>query len=272
MFEQCCWARLHKTFSPVIVLLLLVWITPVAAEPTSRNDPFRAIALHAQKRPDPPICCLKPLPPLEPVEDDLLLSFEEWKARQHHASENASSTGPSSNGANKIGNGTGDGSEPVNTDDVVSPAPAAQEDKQPHVPAKPQEVPLHLSPHFRVPLVDRFNYASLDCSARVHKAHKGAKHPSNILSSKKDRYMLSPCKTEGGKQFVVVELCEDIRIDTVQLANFEFFSGVFKDFTVSVAKTSSTDEEDWTVAGTYRAKNVRGVQVRLPECRLVPDG
>ncbi|KAJ3817059.1 SUN domain-containing protein, partial [Lentinula raphanica] len=57
--------------------------------------------------------------------------------------------------------------------------------------------------------------------------------------------------------FVVVELCEDIRIDTVQLADFRFFSGVFKDFTISVSKTY---KEDWIVAGTYRAKNVRGVQ------------
>ena len=76
--------------------------------------------------------------------------------------------------------------------------------------------------------------------------------------------MLSPCGTSKGQtQFVVVELCEDIRIDTVQLANFEFFSGVFKDFTVSVAKTYTTDADGWTIAGMYKAKNVRGVQVRL---------
>jgi hypothetical protein len=74
--------------------------------------------------------------------------------------------------------------------------------------------------------------------------------------------MLSPC---GAKpQFVVVELCEDIRIDTVQLANFEFFSGVFREFTVSVAKTyAAADAEGWTVVGTYVGKNVRGVQVSL---------
>ena len=74
--------------------------------------------------------------------------------------------------------------------------------------------------------------------------------------------MLSPCNTPGEDKFVVVELCEDIRIDTVQLANFEFFSGVFKDFSVSVARTYTTDPEEWTPAGTYRAKNIRGVQVR----------
>ncbi len=115
-------------------------------------------------------------------------------------------------------------------------------------------------PHFQVPLTDRFNYAALDCSARVHVAHRSAKSSSSILSSKRDRYMLSPC-TSKEKQFVIVELCDDVRIDTVQLANFEFFSGVFKDFTVSVAKTYTTREEGWTIAGTYRAKNVRGVQV-----------
>ena len=73
--------------------------------------------------------------------------------------------------------------------------------------------------------------------------------------------MLSPCAEE--KQFVVVELCDDIRIDTMQLANFEFFIGVFKDFSVSVAKQYTTDPKEWVPAGTYRAKNVRGVQVSI---------
>ncbi|KAI9442806.1 UNC-like C-terminal-domain-containing protein [Russula earlei] len=122
--------------------------------------------------------------------------------------------------------------------------------------------PPDASPHFRVPLTDRFNYASLDCSARVHTAHRAAKSASSILSSQRDRYMLSPCAATP-QLFVVVELCDDIRIDTVQLANFEFFSGVFREFTVSVAKThaaADADAEGWTVVGTYVAKNVRGVQ------------
>jgi hypothetical protein len=263
MFKKTSWARLQNTLSPTIALLLLVWISPTAAEPTSYNDPFRAITLRAPKTPDPPICCFKPLPPLEPVEDVLpLLSFDEWKAKQDN-SENVSSAHSPSNGSNGTRDEMGNISDPENVEDTSSP-PAAPEEHRPHVPENSQELPLQISPHFRVPLVDRFNYASLDCSARVHKAHKGAKHSSNILSSKKDRYLLGPCKTNGEKQFVVIELCEDIRIDTVQLANFEFFSGVFKEFTVSVAKTTWKDdsEEGWTVAGTYKAKNVRGVQVR----------
>ena len=121
----------------------------------------------------------------------------------------------------------------------------------------------------RIPITDRFNYASLDCSARVHAAHKAAKSASAVLSSKKDRYMLSPCGEK--QQFVVVELCDDIRIDTVQLANYEFFSGVFKDFTVSFAKTYGTNTDEWVLAGTYRAKNVRGVQVRCAAFEVCLD-
>ncbi len=128
--------------------------------------------------------------------------------------------------------------------------------------------PPDVAPHFRVPITDRFNYAGIDCSARVHTSHRSAKSSSSILSSKKDRYMLSPCNTPNERQFVAVELCDDVRIDTVQLANFEFFSGVFKDFTVSVAKTYTTDPDGWTFAGTYRAKNVRGVQSFHPPTSL----
>jgi hypothetical protein len=53
------------------------------------------------------------------------------------------------------------------------------------------------------------------------------------------------------RRVVVVELYDDIRIDTLQLANFKFFSGVFKEFSVSVVKTYvSTEAEGWTVVGT----------------------
>ena len=45
---------------------------------------------------------------------------------------------------------------------------------------------------------------------------------------------------------------------------FRVFSGVFREFTVSVAKTYvAADAEGWTVVGTYVGKNVRGVQVRV---------
>ena len=243
--------------------MALLLASPVFSTPTTPNDPFRALAVHAPNQPEQPVCCLTPLSPVEPVvEDDVLLSFEEWKAKQismqaeARAKAKETSRSAATAGQGQVTGSSNHGenlSEPATAD---TPAPSSLESEE-------NAATELLSPHFRVPLTDRFNYASLDCSARVHTAHRSAKSPSSILSSKKDKYMLSPCSSsKDSTQFVVVELCEDIRIDTVQLANFEFFSGVFKDFTVSVAKTYTTDAEGWTVAGTYKAKNVRGVQVR----------
>ena len=73
--------------------------------------------------------------------------------------------------------------------------------------------------------------------------------------------MLSPCSTKD--KFIIMELCDDIRIDTVQLAKYEFFSGVFRTITISVSQTYTSDTEGWVQMGTYDAKNVRSVQVTI---------
>ena len=275
-------------------LIFLLFAYPVLAAPTTPNDPFRAIALKRPKLEQEPVCCLIPLPPTEPqpTEDQLLLSFEDWKAKL--LAEERSNSATTSSGdvdsarhtsrtdpiqaVDSSGNGGNEGGSAEGKDDRTDPSSAPHSNilvpsTSGHTLPQDQLDFGFGEPHFRVPLTDRFNYASMECSARIHKAHKSAKSASSILSSKKDRYMLSPCatKTADGKEenhFVIVELCEDIRIDTVQLANFEFFSGVFKDFTVSVAKTYTPDVPEWTTVGTYKARNIRGVQV----CILCPCG
>ena len=241
-----------------VSLLALVFTLPALAEPTSAYDPFHDITTQVRKDPEPPVCCLRPLSPLENTDDDILLSFEEWKARHVAGSPrdppaNTQVPAPPGKpvGSVAVAENASNATVPVITTSSVAPLDQT-------------EVPVPDAPYFRIPIIDRFNYASTDCSARVHTAHKSAKSSSSILSSKKDRYMLSPCGEKT--QYVVVELCDDIRIDTVQLANYEFFSGVFKDFTVSVAKTYTAEDDGWTVAGTYRAKNLRGVQVCLHLC------
>jgi hypothetical protein len=245
-------------------LFIFLSISAVVSEPTSPNDPFRAIVLQVPKVPEPPICCLKPLTPLEPVDDEVFLSFEEWKSRQTAMQANNEAKAREGTNRSSLGSNahSDNGSDPTSSLQDASPSldPSKAEETTP-------ELRVEVSPHFRVPLTDRFNYASLDCSARVHTSHRSAKSASSILSSKRDRYMLSPCNSKE-KQFVAVELCDDIRIDTVQLANFEFFSGVFKDFSVSVAKTYTTDVDGWTHVGSYKAKNVRGVQSFHPPTSL----
>ena len=260
-------------------LLCLLFASPILSghtPPTTQHDPFHAIAALAPKPSEEPICCLKPLAPLEPVDDDLFLSFEDWKAKRFSESNSQKSSGTPNTSTQTRTPSEGRveaaaaaaAHAPATFDSTAAHAPDAMDVASSEwsagggstTPIPPP--PVSASPHFRVPLTDRFNYASLDCSARVHTAHGAAKSAANILSSKRDRYMLSPCG--AAPQFVVVELCDDIRIDTVQLANFEFFSGVFREFTVSVAKTyAGADAEGWTVVGTYEGKNVRGVQVSL---------
>lgn len=108
-------------------------------------------------------------------------------------------------------------------------------------------------------LRDRTNYASFDCSATLIRASKSTKFASAILSSKKDRYMLTPCAEK--EKYVIVELCDEIQIDNIVLANLEFFSSMFKLFRVSGGTAYPDSAGTWHDIGTFRASNARGMQV-----------
>ena len=106
-------------------------------------------------------------------------------------------------------------------------------------------------------LKERFNYASIDCGANVLKANKEARTTSAILSESKDYYLLNTCSVEN---YIIVELCYPILVDTIVLANFEFFSSTFKNIRMSISKWYPP-KEDWKVIGEYHAKNSRELQV-----------
>ncbi|TGZ82883.1 hypothetical protein EX30DRAFT_369935 [Ascodesmis nigricans] len=114
---------------------------------------------------------------------------------------------------------------------------------------------------------ERFNYASFDCAATVHKTNKEARSTNSILVESKETYMLNKCSAK--EKFFIVELCEDILVDTVVLANFEFFSSVFKELRVSVSDRYPVKANGWRVLGTFIAKNTRDVQAFLIENPLI---
>lgn len=114
---------------------------------------------------------------------------------------------------------------------------------------------------------ERFNYASFDCAANVLKTNKEAKSPNTVLVENKDSYMLNQCSASN--KFIILELCNDILIDTVVLANFEFFSSTFRTFRVSVSDRYPVKLEKWKTLGTYEARNTRGVQAFLVENPLI---
>ena len=110
---------------------------------------------------------------------------------------------------------------------------------------------------------NRFNYASFDCAATIMKTNPGSKGSTSVLSENKDSYMINPCSLPN--KFLIVELCNDIKIDTIVLGNFEFFSSTFRSFRVSVADRYPAKADKWEDIGTFEARNTRGIQAFLVE-------
>lgn len=114
---------------------------------------------------------------------------------------------------------------------------------------------------------ERTNYASFDCAATVLKNNPESKSGSSVLVENKDSYMLNVCSAEN--KFLIVELCNDILVDTIVLANYEFFSSIFRHFRISVSDRYPVKMEKWKDLGTFEARNTREVQAFLIENPLI---
>lgn len=109
-------------------------------------------------------------------------------------------------------------------------------------------------------LEGRYNYASFDCAARILATNPGAKSSSSILHDQKDSYLRNLCSYPD--KWVVIELCQDIRIDSIVLANHEFFSSTFREVEVWLSKRYPPPSQDeWRLLGRWTAENRRGEQV-----------
>ncbi|KAJ5523464.1 hypothetical protein N7513_013008 [Penicillium frequentans] len=114
---------------------------------------------------------------------------------------------------------------------------------------------------------ERFNYASFDCAATVLKTNPECKGSSAVLVENKDSYMLNECRAEN--KFLILELCDDILVDTVVLGNYEFFSSIFHTFRVSVSDRYPAKPDQWKELGVYEARNTREVQAFAVENSLI---
>ncbi|OBT87112.1 hypothetical protein VE02_02265 [Pseudogymnoascus sp. 03VT05] len=108
---------------------------------------------------------------------------------------------------------------------------------------------------------ERTNFASFDSGAQVMKANPEAKSTSALLSENRDAYMLNTCSAKN--KFVIVELSDSILVETVGLANFEFFSSTFREFRVSVSDRYPVKLDRWVDLGTFEARNSREIQAFL---------
>lgn len=114
---------------------------------------------------------------------------------------------------------------------------------------------------------ERFNYASFDCAATVLKTNSECTGSSSVLIENKDSYMLNECRANN--KFLILELCDDILVDTVVLANYEFFSSIFHTFRVSVSDRYPAKPDQWKELGVYEARNTREVQAFAVENPLI---
>jgi predicted dinucleotide-binding enzyme len=103
---------------------------------------------------------------------------------------------------------------------------------------------------------NRINYASHDCGAKVLASNDEAVDASAVLVGSKDRYMLNPCSAP--RQWIVVELCEEVGIDHIQVGNFEFFSSMIKE--VQVLASNSYPTKSWALLGNFTLSNERELQ------------
>uniref|UniRef100_UPI00358FDADF SUN domain-containing ossification factor-like isoform X1 n=1 Tax=Myxine glutinosa TaxID=7769 RepID=UPI00358FDADF len=99
------------------------------------------------------------------------------------------------------------------------------------------------------------NYASVECGAKILASNAEAQGKSAILMENKDLYMLNPC---SAKVWFVIELCEPIQVKQIDIANFELFSSMPRDFLMSISDRYPT--RDWTKLGVFHARDERTVQ------------
>ena len=117
-----------------------------------------------------------------------------------------------------------------------------------------------LTLHGKKPLVKKKNkikknYASIECGAKVIAYNDEASNSIAVLKEDKDIYMLNPCTVNA---WFVVELCERIQVDSIDLANFEMFSSTPELFDVFGSSRFPTRE--WERIGSFQAKPEKKIQ------------
>ncbi|KAI3640257.1 hypothetical protein MIR68_001135 [Amoeboaphelidium protococcarum] len=107
---------------------------------------------------------------------------------------------------------------------------------------------------------DRFNYASFDCGAIIRQSDSSTQHATSILNANnKDTYMLTVCSDKNEERFVTIELCQDILIDGVVIANLEFFSSMYSRINVYISDFYPPVQ--WTHLAVLDTVNNRDLQL-----------
>jgi hypothetical protein len=269
------------------------WTSPTptvaATENSTSPETITASATAAPESPAPPQDngTAQEQDPQEELAASSFMSFEEWKEMmlrksgqdpaniKTHKQREQRDRDPSMN-AGDVDSFGEEGEISLDFDalnekvsEITSPSPGAaapetnQEVKEEQILYDDGKTQYYRSKDAGKTCKERFSYASFDAGATVLKTSPGAKNAKAILVENKDSYMLLECRTKN--KFVIVELSDDILVDTVVLANFEFFSSMIRKFRVSVSDRYPVKMDKWVDLGTFEARNSRDIQAFLIE-------
>lgn len=125
---------------------------------------------------------------------------------------------------------------------------------------------------------DRHNFAAAKDGAKVLAANKEAKRAASILDSDGDTFMRNECKSD---KWLIIELPQVIRPDTLRVSQHELYSSRIKDFEVrgrqkhprhdaasggaepgskGVDYVRSLNSTAWKLVGNFTAAKVKGTQ------------
>lgn len=220
------------------------------------------------------------------VEEDLV-SFEDWKRRKLGEEDDSTesqetrettvtphdTSSSQSSSSNREASQSSEAARQVNKTNGENKTLEEKDNSNSSVPKPKPKADKDRGESLKAPAHNKYNYASPDCSARIHSSSRLTQHASSLLHKSRDRYMLTPCKAD--EHWVVVELCDEIRIEAIEIAVWEFFSGVVREVQVSVGGANEDEEDEdpaqdgenvsrvpkWETVGTFFGKNIRGVQV-----------
>jgi len=278
------------TSTPIPALSAPIYInttTPITTSETKESDSIIAIPSTTHSSTPQPST-----PPAEEDGDSLFsdanfLSFEEWKKQNLARSGQSPETlgqGRTAPGTDRSRPGIENSLESLGEDNEIEidfsgfggpanvpvrdmPATKAKGDSLGETVKSASPPSMPRSRDAGKTCKERFNYASFDCAANVLKTSPQCKHSSAILVENKDSYMLNKCAADN--KFIIVELCDDILVDTIVLANYEFFSSMFRAFRVSVSDKYPVKIDRWKELGLFEARNSRDIQAFLIENPLI---
>ncbi|XP_024531221.1 SUN domain-containing protein 4 [Selaginella moellendorffii] len=96
------------------------------------------------------------------------------------------------------------------------------------------------------------NYAAASLGAKVLGANKEGKGAGNILVKGNDKYFRNPCSAK--EKFVMVELAEEILVETFVIANYELYSSNPRE--LELLGSLSYPTSGWRLLGKFEARNV----------------